>query len=126
MQPVLGLVVKVSGTLWFLPAEVAERVVPCPVISAIPGTGIGMALVGGRVVAVVGVDAAADHLVLCNVGGEEVAFAGMSVVATGSFPSAPGGIRHGDRRVPRFDVDAALRLSHQRLWTSRQLAMGSS
>jgi hypothetical protein len=128
MEETAGLVVKVGGTLWFLPADVARRVVPYPIVSEIPGAGIGMALVSGRVVAVVqvGIASATDPLVVCSVGGEDVALAGMTVLDAGAFPACPGGVRYGERRVPPFDIAAALRLSHQRLWTTRQLTPGPS
>ena len=48
-----GLIVKCGKHVRFVPMHVAQRVVPRPVVSAVPGTGVGMALIASRVIPVI-------------------------------------------------------------------------
>ena len=106
---VAGVLVRYRDALRFVPAEVALRIVRRPVISRVPGTELGITLVAGRVTSVVDVGERGDELLVCDVAGEPVALAGLSVVDAGFYDGDESGARLGDELVPRFDVQAELR-----------------
>ena len=103
-----GVIIARRGELLFVGAEIAERVVERPVISRVPGTDLGMALVLGRVTSVVELDEGGGELLVCNVDGEPIALSGLSVVGAGFYEVDGQGVRHRDLHVPRFDVEGEL------------------
>ncbi len=102
-----GLLVKLDH-LWFLPAEIARKVVRPPKVSDVPGVPLGIALVDGRVVSVIRVSSNNGDLVLCDVNGETVALSGFEVVASGAFTASADGVVHEGREIRTFDVSATL------------------
>jgi hypothetical protein len=104
-----GVVVEYDQALFFVPASVAQRIVPKPVVSRVPGTELGIALVSGKVTSVIDVEQKGGELLVCDVGGEAVAFSGMKVVGCGFYPRRGNGIALGDELVPELDVTALLR-----------------
>jgi hypothetical protein len=115
-----GLVVKVADELRFIPATVARQVVPRRKVSEVPGEGLSMALIGGRVLAVVDVDAPQDHLVVCSLAGEEVAFSGLAVLSAGVYETVRENIRFAEQLVAPFDLAQRLQAIPRRLWQGRQ------
>ena len=104
-----GVVVEYDQSLFFVSASVAQRIVPKPVVSRVPGTELGIALVNGRVTSVVDVEQRGGELLVCDVEGEAVAFSGMKVVGCGFYPRRANGIALGDELVPELDVTTLLR-----------------
>ena len=108
-----GLIVKRGRHLRFVPMQVAQRVVSRPVVSAVPGTAIGMALIAGRVIPVIEVGPTRDQLLLCNVAGQDVGLSGLAVVSSGFFEQEGGHVRYADEWVPTLDVAGELgRIEH--------------
>jgi hypothetical protein len=114
-----GIVIRHLGVLYFLPVEVAERVVSRPVISTVPGTLLGMTVVGGRVLPVVDLRRQPGRrplqIVVCDIDGEQVAIAGISAVASGFFDACEGGVKIGDEFVPTLDVAAEVQRVERQL-----------
>jgi hypothetical protein len=104
-----GVVVEYDQTLFFVPASVAQRIVSKPVVSRVPGTELGIALVHGRVTSVVDTGQRGSELLVCDVQGEAVAFSGMKVVGCGFYPRRASGIALGHELVPELDVTSLLR-----------------
>lgn len=103
-----GVVVSLDDELYFVPAKMAEQIVERPVITRVPGTAIGIALIGGRVVTVIDVGPRRDELLLCTVEGELVAVSGLSVRGSGFYPSEGDGILVDGQLVPGFNLERAL------------------
>src|SRR5688572_10852895 len=82
---VAGAIVRFGTQRYFVPANVGLSVVRKPVISRVPGTGLGMALLGGRVTSVVDLGAGGDELLVCDVEGEPIALSGLSVLGSGFY-----------------------------------------
>ena len=110
-----GIVVVHKGRRCFVPAEVAREIVPRPVISRVPGTPLGMALVSGRVVPVIDLGDDRRQLLVCDLDGEFVAIAGLDVVEAGFFEADPDGVRDGAQRIPMLDVAAEIRRAQAEL-----------
>jgi hypothetical protein len=123
-QELPGVIVARRGELLFLGSDMAERIVERPVISRVPGTDIGMALVLGRVTSVVELGEGGGELLLCNVGGESIALSGLSVVGAGFYEVDGQGVKLADAHVPRLDVEHELGRIEGRL-IYRQLASDS-
>lgn len=102
-----GLIVDRDG-LFFVPASVARKIVRKRVVSHIPGTQLGMALVSGRVVSVLSISERETDLLLCEVAGEDIAVAGLEVVASGTWPRIDGGIEYDGGRVRELDLATVL------------------
>lgn len=107
-----GLLVQLEQT-WFLPADVAKRVVRRATISPVPGSRVGITIVEGRVVTVLRVGGSASSgplgdLVLCEIGGETVGLAGFEVLAAGRYPRTGDGVIAQGRPVRRFDVETVV------------------
>ena len=103
-----GVIVARRGELMFVGADIAERIVERPVISRVPGTDIGMALVLGRVTSVVELGEGGGQLLLCNVGGEAIALSGLNVVGAGFYDVDGQGVKLEEAHVPRLDVEGEL------------------
>jgi len=115
-----GVVVTLDEQLYFVPAEVAGRIVQRPVVTRVPGTHIGMALIGGRVVTVIHVGPRRDELLLCEVEGELLALSGLSVCGSGFYPREGDQVRVDDQLVPAFNVKGALLEAELELWTQQR------
>jgi hypothetical protein len=103
-----GVVVESEGRLCFVPASVAQRIVPKPVISRVPGSEHGMALVAGRVTSVIDVEEGGSDLLVCDIEGEAVALSGLKIYGCGFYPKHGNGIALGDELVPELDVAALI------------------
>ena len=119
MGKIAGVVVEQAGVLRFVPASVAQRIVPRTVISMVPGTELAMTLVEGRVVSVLSLGSVRRELLVCDVEGEAVALAGLDIVASGFYDAHPEGVKVGSAIVPLLDVAAELRRIEQRFWAER-------
>jgi hypothetical protein len=89
----------------FVPASVARRVVARPRVSGVVGSSLGMALIEGRVVAVLAEGDGADAL-LCEDGGEALLLDGVTVLDVGRFEAAAGGVRVGGELVRELAITA--------------------
>lgn len=103
-----GVVVEFEGRLCFVPANVAQRIVSKPVVSRVPATELGMALVNGRVTSVIDVEQGGSDLLVCDIEGEAVALSGLKVYGCGFYPRRGNGIALGNELVPELDVTALL------------------
>ncbi len=118
-DPISGLVVRVGELLYFVPGNLARRVVYRAAVSRVPGTPIGMALVSGQVVSVIELGRPRAELLLCEPGGEPVALAGVEAVAAGWFEQDAGSVEFEGQTVPELDVLGELRRVEQQLWLRR-------
>jgi hypothetical protein len=103
-----GLVVRGGTGLHFIPAAVARGLVAAPVVSLVPGTEIGMALVSGEVVAVLPLGEGGGGLIVCEVEGELVGFSGLRPEAAGFFEEIDGGVLFGSERALELNLGAEL------------------
>lgn len=110
-----GLIVRAGGELGFLPATLAERVVPLPPLSPVASTPLDMTLVNGRVVPVVALGSPTGVLVVCELDDEPVGFSGLEVREVGAFEGTPRGVVVDGRPVPELDLRSA--------WRSLELAL---
>ena len=115
-----GVVVGLDGELYFLPAGVAERIVPRPVVTRVPGTAIGMALIAGRVVPVIDLSPRREELLLCEVDGEPLALSGLAVHGAGFYPRDDDGVRVDGELVRELDVKSAIQSAENELWSTRR------
>ncbi len=106
---IAGVVLRAGGAEHFLPASTAARIVPRPVVTAVPGSALGMALVEGRVVPVIDVGSEDGDLLLCDLDGDVVALRGVQVLSAGAYDGDGAGANVDGRRLSTFDVAAAVR-----------------
>lgn len=99
-----GLVLSVRGEPRFLPALLVHSVLSCPRISAVPGSALGMAWVGGKVIPVARLDERGAHLVVCLAAGEVVGLAGVEVQRSGFFDPSEDGVLCDGVTVRPLDV----------------------
>jgi hypothetical protein len=98
-----GLVLSIPGGRRFLPAFLVERVVPMPRLSSVPGSGVKLALVRGRVISVLELGPRSSHLVVCTVNGEPVGLSGLEVERSGFFEAHAEGVEVDGEIVSAFD-----------------------
>lgn len=104
-----GILVRASGDLGFVPAEIAQKVVPLPETSPVANTPLAMALVSGQVLPVVALGSPTGVLVVCALEGELIGFSGLEVERSGSFPAVEDGVMFGERKLRELDLASALR-----------------
>jgi chemotaxis signal transduction protein len=122
-----GVVFRVDEELFFLPATIANKVLPMPGVARVPGAPpdlVGVALVEGEMVPVVAVgpkngprgrSPAHRPMLVCTFLGEKVGIVGVEVVATGRFPATDDGVQHQGASARIFDVGGVVaRLSEGR------------
>ena len=130
-----GVLFRIGGELWFLPASIAMKVMPIPEMAAVPGGPPelrGVALVEGDMIPIV--DAVEEPLeriersampgptkeamLVCAVLGETLGLVGIDVVATGRFEpgDAAGEVKLGDETARTFDVAALVARVREGRW----------
>lgn len=103
-----GVVVGIGDKLFFAPAVAARIVTEQQPITPVPGTALGMTLIDGRVIPVITVGSDKGPLLLCEEAGERVALTGLTILGSGSYPPADGGVSIDGRYVARLDVGSRM------------------
>lgn len=132
-----GVVFRVADALFFLPASVANKVLPMPGVARVPGAPsnlVGVALVEGEMVPVVALGpletrgsrrppagerprADSRPMLVCTYLGERVGLVGLEIVATGQFNAAgPDSVVHGGVPAVLFDVGAVVGRLREGRW----------
>lgn len=106
-----GIVLGLRGEDHFLPALLVHSVQSRPRLSSVPGSGLGMAWVGGKVIPVARVGVEGSHMVVCLASGETVGLAGVEVKEAGFFPPSGDGVLYEGKSVPQLDVSKELELA---------------
>ena len=83
-----GVVFRANGEAFYLPANVAMKVLPVPEVAHIPGAPtelLGVALVEGDMIPIIalGDPPFGAAMLLCNCLGEKMGLVGLEIVATG-------------------------------------------
>jgi hypothetical protein len=89
-----GLLMRIDGTLVYLPAAVALKLAPVPQIARVPGAPrelLGVALHGGEILPILSVGGARESMVVCTYAGALLGIVGGHVVGTGMFDIAEDG-----------------------------------
>jgi hypothetical protein len=120
-----GIVLVDGDCAYFVPAEVAQKLVPMPAVARVPGAHadlVGIAHVDGVVVPVVAIGQGPRRamLVVEHVG-EPIGLVGADVLATGAFePAGDGGsVRHDGRVATPLDLTAIYARLHGGSWAGR-------
>ena len=115
-----GVIFRAGGALFFVPATIALKVMPCPEMARIPGAPPelgGVALVDGDMIPIIDVLGGGTSsggkgapMLVCSVLGEGVGLVGIDVVATGRFEvgERPGEVKLGAEAARAFDVTGLL------------------
>lgn len=122
-----GVLLRIARERHFLPASIAIKVLPMPVVARVPGAPpdlVGVALVEGEMVPVVAVAelvptrSGRDNrpMLVCSYLGERVGIVGIEVIATGKFTGDETAIEHEGERVAAFDVAAVLARLKEGRW----------
>jgi hypothetical protein len=124
-----GVVFRVAGDPYFLPASIAMKVIPVPAVARVPGGPPelrGVALVDGDMIPVVNVAGSdpppptGEAMLLCAVVGERLGLVGIDVVATGRFEAddETGEIKvgSGTEKARTFDVAAVIARVREGRW----------
>jgi chemotaxis signal transduction protein len=112
-EPRGGVVFRVAGELFFLPASIAMKVLPIPEMARVPGGPPelrGVALVEGSMIPVIDVDERANAvpkgaMLVCAAFGERLGLVGIEVVATGRFEDTDAGVMVGAEMARAFDLE---------------------
>ena len=88
----------------FVRAELAQQIVVQPTVSRVPNTGVGMALVSGRVVSVLELGEPSRALLVCEVDGKTVAFSGLGIEQVGLFEIDELGAHVGSELLPELAI----------------------
>jgi hypothetical protein len=122
-----GIVFRVAGELWFLPATIAIKVLPVPEMATMPGAPPelrGVALVDGDMIPIVDVveeprASVCGAMLVCAVLGESVGLVGIEIVATGRFQAADHtemAVKHDGEIARAFDVAAVIARVREGRW----------
>lgn len=105
-----GVLLRLDGALWFVPASVALSLAPAPQVARVPGappTLLGIALQDGEVLPVIALGPVHHAMIVCSYLGEKIGLVGGEIVGTGLFPvdaDAVDAVRFGDERARSLDV----------------------
>ena len=99
-----GLLVRNKGQLAFVPAALVRFIRYDVVVTPFPGTELGMALLGGRVVPVVSLGPGERALVVCDFDGETIAFSGLEPLRSGFFDGDEHGPIESSEIIPTLPV----------------------
>ena len=119
------MLVRLDGTLHFVPASVALAITTPPPIARVPGAPealLGAALHDGDVVPVLAIGSARDAMLVCSYLGEKVGLLGASIVATGLYdvdPEAADAVRHQGETARTLDLAAIYARVQGEGWAGR-------
>ncbi len=99
-----GLIVQHGDQVAFVPAELVQSVRRSQYVENLPGSELGMSLIGAAIVPVLRLSPEGKDLLLCELDGELVGFVGLQVECSGFFESSPAGVRHLGRRLLELDL----------------------
>jgi chemotaxis signal transduction protein len=122
-----GVLLRIARKSFFLPASVAIKVLPMPVVARVPGAPpdlVGVALVEGEMVPVVALAelvpmrSGRDNrpMLVCSFHGERIGLVGLEIVATGKFTGDETHIDHQGERIEAFDVASVLARLKEGRW----------
>ncbi len=115
-----GIVFRARGAHFFLPAEVALRVVPRPHITRVPGAPpglLGIALSEGTILPVIELDMDLATMIVCMHGGEPLGLVGATDIVSGVFPaSGADGVVAGGRVATALDLAEQYERVHGVSW----------
>jgi hypothetical protein len=107
-----GVLLRLEGTLHFVPASVALAVTGAPQIARVPGAPealLGAALHEGEVVPVIAIGRARESMLVCSYLGEKVGLLGARIEATGLYdvdPEAADAVCHAGESARTLDLAA--------------------
>jgi hypothetical protein len=99
-----GLLVRNDGKLAFIPSALVRFIRYDVVVTPFPGTELGMALLGGRVVPVIAVGREGKALIVCEVDGETFAFSGLEPLKSGFFEGNEQQLIEANEAVPLLPI----------------------
>lgn len=132
-----GVVFRIADALFFLPATIANKVLPMPGVARVPGAPedlVGVALVEGEMVPVVAIGPLetrgsrrptssdrprADNrpMLVCTYLGDRIGLVGLEIVATGQFDAdGPESVVHDGIPAELFDVGAVASRLREGRW----------
>jgi hypothetical protein len=114
-----GVLVRLDGTLHFVPASVALAITTPPPIARVPGAPEALL---GDVVPVLSIGSARDAMLVCSYLGEKVGLLGASIVATGLYdvdPEAADAVRHQGETARTLDLAAIYARVQGEGWAGR-------
>jgi hypothetical protein len=120
-----GVLLRLDGTLYFVPASVALAVTPAPHLARVPGapeTLLGAALHEGDVVPVIAIGSARESMLVCSYLGEKVGLLGARIEATGLYevdPSVADAVRHRGETARTLDLAALYARVQGEGWAAR-------
>ena len=120
-----GVLVRLDGALWFVPASVAVAIAPAPQIARVPGAPealLGATLHEGDVVPVITIGPARESMLVCSYLGEKVGLVGGHIEGTGAYepdPAAADAVNHGGERARTLDLAAIYSRIQGEGWASR-------
>jgi hypothetical protein len=107
-----GLVVRLDGSLRFVPASVALRVTAAPRVTAVVGAPpelLGITLFSGVVIPVLALGEVRAEMIVCQCAGELVGVVGGHVVEAGAFDvvgERPDRVAYREETATLLDVPA--------------------
>lgn len=104
MSSLGAVVVRHAQGRAFVRIDTARRVVPQPTLSRVPGSALSMALVAGRVVSVCELEEPSAGLLVCEIGGELVGFAGLGIERVGFYPAEGDRLRVEGHLLPELGL----------------------
>jgi CheW-like domain len=104
-----GIVLADGERAFFVHAANAQKLVPMPEVSRVPGAHedlVGIAQVDGVVLPVVSIGASRRAMLVVEYAGEPIGIVGADVLATGAFEAAGDGssVRHDGRIAKPLDL----------------------
>jgi len=107
-----GAIVSDGRAHYFVPSSVARYVVPWVRVTQVPGSRLGLAPIDGRVLSVVSLGPKREHLLVCELSGQLVAIAGVTVLASGKLgPETLAAHAKGGRELATLDVAECFRVA---------------
>jgi hypothetical protein len=126
VEPKRGGIVLADGErAYFVPAELAQKVVPTPQVARVPGAHadlVGIAQVEGVVVPVVAIgQGPRNAMLVVEYKGEPIGLVGADVLATGAFEAAGDGasVRHDGRIAKPLDLASIYARLQAGSWAGR-------
>jgi len=92
-----GLLLRVGGELFFLPASLTVSIDPAPAVERVPGAPaemLGIAAHGGEILPVVALGEAREGMVVCRWATELLGLVGATIVGAGVFEAVDDGVEH--------------------------------